>query len=185
MSPYPASVAATFDEARGRLRALVAETDPDTFNRKPSPKAWSAGECVDHLNRTAEGLLPRIEEAFGPGAPRGAAPDRPEWGWMARRFIAAVTPGSRPLPTGGPMKPPAAKGDRSDVDPDRALARFDADTDRWLALCERSDGLDHERIKVRSPFLPVVKLPAAAFVEAMGQHALRHVGQAERAVRGA
>lgn len=185
MSPYAASVAATFDEARDRLRALVAETDPDTFNRKPSPKAWSAGECVVHLNKTSKAYLALLEEAFGPDAPRGAVEGRPEWGWMARRFIAAVTPGSRPLPTGGPMKPPAAEGDRSDIDPDRALARFDADTDRWLAICEQTEGLDLQRIKIRSPFLPVVKFPAAVFVEAMGQHALRHVGQAERAVRGA
>ena len=182
MSPYLQSVADTYAESRERLHALLAEADDDAFNRKPSAKGWSAGECVVHLNKTSEPYLPVIEALVGPDAPRGEGPF--EWGWMSRRFIEAVRPGSRPLPTGGPMKPPRAAGLRSEVDRDRALARFDADVDRWLAVCERADGVALDRIKMRSPILPVVKLPAGVFLEAMGLHALRHVGQAERAVRG-
>ena len=181
MSSHLQSVADTFSESRDRLHALTGGVDDEAFNRKPSAKEWSAGECVVHLNKTAKAYLPTMESLLGPDAPRGEGPFA--WGWVSRRFIEAVRPGSRPLPTGGGMKPPSAQGLRSAVDPERAVARFDADTDRWLALCERAEGVDLARVKMRSPFLPLLKLPVGVFLEAMGLHAVRHVGQAERAAR--
>ena len=181
MSPHLQSVADTFAESRERLHALVGGVDDEAFNLKPSAKGWSAGECVVHLNKMAKAYLSAMEPLLGPDAPRGAGPF--EWGWLSRRFIEGVRPGSRPLPTGGGMKPPPVQGLRSAVDRERAVARFDADTDRWLALCERADGVDLARVKMRSPFLPIVRLPVGAFLEGMGLHAVRHVGQAERAAR--
>lgn len=181
MSPHLQTVADTFATSRDRLHALVEATDAEAFNRKPSVKGWSAGECVVHLNKTAKAYLSEMDALITPDAPRGAGPY--EWGWMSRRFIEAVRPGSRPLPTGGGMKPPRSEGLRSAVDRERAVARFDADTDHWLALCERAEGIDLSRIKMRSPFLPILRLPVGVFLEAMGLHALRHVGQAERAVQ--
>ena len=60
------------------------------------------------------------------------------------------------------------------------MASFDAYTERFIAVCEAADGLDLARIKVRSPFLKLLRLPLGAFLDAMGLHAIRHVQQAER-----
>ena len=178
--PAPADLAAPFLEAQRRLHALADATSDDAFNRKPGPKAWSAGECVVHLNKMAKGYLPVFEGAVAGDPPRGQGPF--EYGWVSRRFIDAVRPGARPIPTARAMKPPASDDARqSDVDRARALERFDKDVARYVAVVEAADGLDLGRIKVRSPFLPILKLPLGAFLDAMGQHCLRHVGQAERA----
>ena len=174
---------APYVDARDRLVALTDGLSYEGFNRKPSPKGWSAGECVVHLNTMAKGYLPRLEEAAAREAPRGTPPFR--YGWVSRQFIKAVTPGSRPLPTGGAMKPPASEPDVSSIDMDRALERFLDDTDRYLAVVDAAAGLDLARIKVQSPFLSVLTLPLGAAVEAMGLHSLRHVLQAERAVAAA
>lgn len=171
---------APYVEARDRLLALVDGLSDDAFNHKPSPKSWSAGECVVHLNTMAKDYLPRLEEAAAREGPRGEGPFR--YGWLGRRFIAAVTPGSRPMPTAPAMKPPASGAARSAIDMDRAVGRFVSDTDRFLAVVDAADGLDLARIKIRSPFLAVLKLPLGVFIEAMGVHNLRHVAQAERAV---
>lgn len=176
-------LAAPYADARDRLLALTDGLDAEEFNRKPSETAWSAGECVVHLNKIAKGYLPVFEAAVAEGGPAGSPPFR--YGWVARRFIEAVRPGSRPIPTGGAMKPPPVEGLRSDVDPERAVARFVDDIDRYLAVIRQSDGLDLAAVKVRSPFLPVLRLPLGAMLEAMGLHSLRHVQQAERAVAGA
>ena len=183
MTDQLARIAATYAESRNRLHALVDGIDDDVFNAKPSAGSWSAGECVVHLNKIAKGYVPALEAALQPDGPKGTGPYR--WGWVARQFIGRLTPGTSPIPTAPAMKPPTTQGLRSDIDRQRVLARFDADTDRWIALCERADGLDLSRIRVRSPFLPVMKLQAGAFLEALGVHALRHVGQAERAVAAA
>lgn len=180
---YADDLKAPYLEARERLEALVDGMDPDTFNKKPDPKGWSCGECVVHLNKIAEGYLPALEEAAAADGPRAEGPFR--YGWVARRFVAALQPGSRKIPTVGAMKPPAATGPLSDVDGDRAMATFRADVDRFAAAIDRAEGLDLKAIRVRSPFMPLLKLPLGAFFEALGAHAVRHVAQAERAVEAA
>ena len=175
---------APYLDAQRRLHALADAIDDDAFNRKPTPKSWSAGECVVHLNKMAKGYLPVFEEVVAQPQPQATGPFR--YGWVSRKFIDAVRPGSRPIPTGGAMKPSASDdAHQSGVDRERALARFDQDVDRYLAVIEASEGMDLARIKVRSPFLPILKLPLGAFIEAMGVHSIRHVEQAERAVRQA
>ncbi len=174
-------LAAPYVEARTRLDALTEGLTPEAFNRKPAPDSWSAGECVVHLNTLAKGYLPHLEAAVGEGAPRGEGPFR--YGWLARTFVNSVRPGSRALPTSPAMKPPAAADRQSDIDMERALGRFRADIDRFLDVIDRADGLDLAKIKVRSPFLKLLKLPLGAALDALGLHALRHVMQAERAVQ--
>jgi len=174
-------LAAPYVEARTRLDALVDGRTPEALNRKPAPDAWSAAECVVHLNKIAKGYLPELEAAVAKGAPRGEGPFR--YGWVARKFVAMMRPGTRPMPTATAMKPPAAEDRQSDIDVDRAMQRFHADVDRFVALIEQADGLDLAKIKVRSPFLTLLKLPIGAAFEALGLHAVRHVAQAERAAR--
>jgi len=170
-----------FLESQERLHALLDGLSNEAFNAKPSEDSWSAGECVVHLNTIAKGYLPAMDAAVDdPGAPRGEGPFR--YGWVSRMFIRSLRPGSRPLPTAPAMKPPAAEGLRSDIDRARAVDRFDADIDRYLALIDAAEGLDLARIRIPSPFLPLMRLPVGAFLEALGQHSLRHVLQAERAV---
>ena len=180
MTEHAAQLAAPYLDARDRLAALTDGLDPAVFNHKPSADAWSAGECVAHLNVTAERWLPVLEAAADRDGPRGDGPFR--YGWVARTFVDALRPGSSPIPTVRAMKPPAASGRQSSIAMDEAVARFDADVDRYVGAVESADGLDLGRITVRSPFLPVLRLPLGAFLEALGLHNVRHVMQAERAV---
>lgn len=179
MSPYLQEIAATYEEARDRLRALTEGMDDETFNAKPTPKGWSVGECVVHLNKIAKGYLPAMAVALTPDAPRGEGPFR--YGWFTRLFIDSLRPGSRPIPTAPTMKPPVAQGLRSTIERERALERFEADIARYLALTEAADGYDLGRIRVASPFLPILRLPLGGFLDALAVHSVRHVMQAERA----
>lgn len=172
------SYASHYRASRSDLHRIADGLSDEAFNWKPSEKSWSVGECIVHLNTLAKGYLPALEEAAGADAPRGEGPFR--YGWLAKTFTNAVRPGSRPMPTGGPMKPPPASGGRSQIDKVRAFSSFDAYTDRFLAVCDDASGLDLAAIKVRSPFLKLMKLPLGAFIEALGLHAVRHVQQAER-----
>ena len=124
--------------------------------------------------------LPRFESALGPDAPRGTGPFT--YGWIGRRFVEGVRPGSMAIPTLPGMKPPTADAHASAIDPERALERFHLDIARYLAVVQAADGVDLAAVKIRSPFLPLLKLPVGAFIEAMGLHSVRHVMQAERAV---
>lgn len=184
MTDQTQSYRSAFDRARTRLHTLADGVSADAFNWKPGASAWSIAECAVHLNTVHGRDLPVFQEVVeqawaDPSAPRAAGPFR--YGPVSRLFVRSVTPGSQPLPTLPAMRPPAPPSpSRSAHDPEAVFAEFDRVTDGFLALAARMDGLDLRRVRVASPFLPVVKLPLGAYVEALGQHALRHVGQAER-----
>ena len=174
-------LAAAYIEARERLLTLTDGMTHEAYNAKPSESSWSVSECVVHLNTIAKGYLPALEaDVADPNAPRGTGPFR--YGWAGRKFVGMLRPGTRAMPTAGAMKPPEATGLISEIDLDRSLTRFRDDIDRYVAVVEAADGLELAAIKIRSPFLKLMRFQLGVFLEAMGQHCLRHVGQAERAV---
>lgn len=78
------------------------------------------------------------------------------------------------------MAPPPAPGGQSNLRKAELMADFDSYTDRFVALIQSSEGKAIDKVRVSSPFLKVLRLPLATFFDALGQHALRHAGQAER-----
>jgi hypothetical protein len=165
--------------AQQRLHALIDPLSDEQFNWKPEEGIWSVGEVVAHLNAMARGYLPPLEAKL-----TGALPDaggrQLKHGWIARQFVKAVSPDGRPMNTFGRIKPPASAATRSSLNKPHLMSDLDGYTDRFVALAERSRGKAIDTVGVRSPFLPVLKLSAAAFLDALGQHSLRHAGQAER-----
>lgn len=147
------------------------------FNWRPEPSAWSVAQCIVHLNLVADAYLPRFEAAIINGAPRAHGPFT--WGFVARKMIDGVRPGGPKVRTGAALDPGHAPS-ASAFDRGATLEQFDALVRRYVAVCERAEGLDLERIKVRYPFLPLLRLPFGAFLEITGQHALRHARQAEQ-----
>ena len=175
------SYAQHFRDAQAVLHTIADDLPDEAFNWKPDAKSWSVGECVVHLNKISKGYLPILESTTAADAPRADGPFT--YGWLTRAFIKAVRPGSRSIPTAGALKPPTTEGTRSAIEKDRALATFNADTERYLKVIEDAHGLDLGRIKVASPFLSIATFNLGGLIEALGLHALRHVQQAERVTR--
>ncbi|HIG73139.1 MAG TPA: DinB family protein [Bacteroidetes bacterium] len=177
MSPQLQTYADQYRQSQEEAHRVVAGLTPAQFNWKPSPSEWSVGECLEHLNVIARSYVPAFERAASAEAPRGSGPY--SYGMLAKLFIRSVRPGSRPLPT-APAMNPSEKGMASTLDPQRVLVEFDAMTERYVSACAQMEGLDYSAVKVRSPFLALLRLPLGAMVDAMGLHALRHVQQAQR-----
>lgn len=164
-----------------RARSLVDPMSEDQFNWKPNPDSWSVAECIDHLNRVARGYVPAMSSKLRE-ADRGASgPFR--YGWLSRKFIESLSPGSRPLKTAGAMKPIDSRTDSSQLPKQETLGEFLALTDDFVQIVDEAKGVDLASVKMRSPFLRLLRLPIGAFIEALGQHAHRHLDQADRVVR--
>ena len=167
--------------AAARLRALCDALPDEAFFWTPTPAAWSVAECVEHLNRSAEGWLGTIEPAVEARARPGSPPAR--YGLVTRRLLEAVAPGGPAVRTGRALDP-SAGGARPETD--RAATRaalraaFDGYAARFVRACERADGLDLGRTRVRYPFGPLLRLPLGAALELTALHVQRHAAQAER-----
>lgn len=175
-----ADYARAFVASAERAGSLIGPLSEDQFNWKPDPDSWSVAECIDHLNRVARGYVPAMSGTLSQ-ADRGASgPFR--YGWLGRKFIESLSPESRPLKTAGAMKPGASGTDFSRLDKQETLDEFLALTDSFVQIVDEAKGVDLARVKMRSPFLWLLRLPIGAFIEALGQHAHRHLDQAERVV---
>lgn len=169
---------ATYHEARQRAQTLLGTLTHAQFNWKPGKNRWSVGECIYHLNVISEAYLPVLRDAIA-SAGRGMSGPF-SYGWLSRKFIAAVTPGTKAVSTAGSMKPPRAESSHSSLDNGSTAAAFDELMGEYVRLVREADGVDLARVKVRSPFMWFLRLPVGAFLEALGLHALRHLDQARR-----
>lgn len=170
-----------YRDAQAHLHSIADDLSNEAFNWKPDANSWSVGECVVHLNKSSKGYLDSLEEIAARDAPRAEGPFT--YGFVTRLFINGVRPGSRSTNTFRALRPPEASGTYSGVDKTRALARYDADTHRFLEVIQAVEGLDLTRVKVPTPFLPLVRFNLGGLLEALGLHAVRHVQQAERVTR--
>ena len=177
MESTPAAYARAYRRAYDEAATLAASLTQEHFNRKPSPDAWSVAECLVHLNTTNAPYLTLMEEALANGGPEGDPPF--VYGWLARQFIASVGPQPK-RKAKSPLKMRPAPG--TDYAADRVLADFKALTDGFVALLGRAEAerLDLARIWISSPFLPILRLPVGAFLEALAGHEQRHLDQARR-----
>ena len=169
-----------------RARELTADLDVITLYRRPGPKRWSAGECLDHLVRAGEAYLEVIDEALAeadeaPG-PHGA----PSLNAFEKVLVGGVRPPVR-------MRIPAPRRIRPDRPPPEALARgvlgmvdprerFDDLRRRYGKRLHRADGVDLEAVRVRSPFVPLVRVSLHAALAIIAGHEQRHLEQARAAL---
>ena len=181
--PQALDYADTHRAAQARVHAVADGLSGAAFGWSPGAGAWSVGACVEHLNRTAAGWLVTFEPAVVDSARRGEGPF--EYGFLARKMRGAVEPGGPPLVTNTALDP-SAEPDHRPLDRTATLAAFDVLVDRTVAVCERAEGLDLVRTRVRYPFGGalgrLLRLPLGAALEFSALHALRHAGQAERVV---
>jgi hypothetical protein len=172
---------AAFLDAQKQAHALVAPLGHAAFNWKPDAGTWSVAECLEHINIVAAGYLPDMEAAVrDPDAPRGTPPFR--HGLLGRLFVWLMRPDGFKMPTIPSMAPPKTDGVASDLDQEAVRAAFDAQTSRFTTLVEEAADrdLDLRRTRVTSPFASFLRLSLGAMLDALGQHALRHVAQARR-----
>ena len=167
-------------------RALAAPLTEYQANWKPAHDRWSVAECFRHLNETGSRYADAIAAAVSEAREAGlVAPGPYDYGWVGKRFVEAVTPGSRPMKTWGVMKPPPSAPDVSDLDAAAEVERFVQARRRLMAVCAEADGVDLGRAKMRSPVLPILRLPILAFLDVTAAHDARHLEQAAQVTHAA
>jgi hypothetical protein len=176
MHPQLAALAADFDSASHRLDALEQGLTADQWARRPADGGWSAVECIQHLNLTADATLPRVSVAIAQAGP--VAPDhhyrRDLWGWVIWRSLRQ--PGRFKTKTAPAFVPDAG----------RPLPAILADFRRLqtghLTCVGEAEGRALDAVRVVSPFNERVRYNAYAALTILAVHQHRHLWQAERAV---
>lgn len=171
-------VESELSEATSRAWQLVRSTDGRLFTVRPTPREWSAAECLAHLSLSTEQFLPVLQKAIEDARTKGwTSTKKPAMDVVGRALRWFLEPPIRKrVKTAGRFVPRSARAKAE------AFGEFAALQSKLVDTLHSADGLDLRKIKVTSPFDRRVKYNLYSAFRILVAHQRRHLWQAEKAV---
>jgi hypothetical protein len=170
---------AQFNAAGRRAQALVESAGAKLCNTRPAAESWSATECLQHLNISAEAYFPIWQQIIANAGPRKAemnAPYRTDfWG----RLLSWI------------LEPPARTRSKTPLrlEPeccgaiDTVLPAFLERQERIVAALHRCRGRAIDTVRMASPVDARIRYSIWSSFLIVAAHERRHLWQAEQAVQ--
>jgi DinB superfamily len=152
------------------------------FARQPSPQAWSANQCLQHLNQYGRYYLSTITKIMdlSPADPRASGKTFSS-GWLGGYFIKMMETQANGHPA---RKMKAMKGyDAYSIVPSHeVIAEFIDQQETLIALLERAKKYNLETIRIPITLSAFVRLKLGDTFQFLVAHNHRHIQQATRAL---
>ncbi len=156
--------------------SLTAQT-PAALNARPAEKAWSALECLEHLDRYADHYLPLLEAKAVLAKTRTKGTYKP--GLIGKRFALALHPALRKKTLRSPKRMNTLG---APLDAEAVVVAFRQNQQAYLRVLERLEGRDLHGNRIPVSAFPIVKLSLGDMLHTLVWHNARHVLQAGEAV---
>ncbi len=169
-------VSGDLQDVRHRTEQLINGLSPEQLTRRPDPVKWSIAECLAHLNVTGTMMQKTIGSAIQKGKAgkiMGQGPFKSGAIGGLFMWIAEPPPKFR-IKAPARILPPANMGD-----PSLVVTEFMRLQDEWARLVNEANGLDLNKIKVKTGFRGLPAMRLGATVPWMMAHQRRHLLQAE------
>jgi hypothetical protein len=150
------------------------------FARKPSPEAWSANECLQHLNSYGKYYLPAIERAIIQSQSKERA-DQFSPGRLGSYFTKVMLPETSDKPL-KKMKSPKNHTPKLIVESHLVISEFIDQQEKLLQLLHMARHVDLNEKKVGISIAPFIKLKLGDVFMFLIAHITRHTLQAERSI---
>ncbi len=155
-------------------RALVGPCTEAQLVWRPSPKRWSAAECLNHLNVTVTKYLPRLEAMIAEGRAGGWTARGPfRHPFVGNWFIRMLEPPPRRR-----LRVPGVFAPLPGVPVASLLPEFERLHGVLLERIRDSDGLDLAALQTASPAARYFTLTLGQCFGALAAHDRRHLWQA-------
>lgn len=164
--------------AQERLHRLTDSLAPAAWAAKPHAGAWSAGECIEHLNLTSRAFIGPLRDAIVRSPQKDTGRYRMDWpgwliSWMAgpmpsagRWRIGRVNTTEAFVPAAAPPFP-------------ATIAAFDALQEQLRSIVDHAAGKAIDKVRITSPFEARVSYSAYSALVIIPRHQMRHLEQAE------
>ncbi len=149
------------------------------FALRPSANAWSANECLQHLNSYGRYYLPAIQKAIQKATP--GATNHFNSGWLGNYFTNMMLPkenGSLALK----MKSPKDHAPVKILESHQVIAEFIDQQETLLKLLHAARQIDLNKVKVGISIAPFIRLKLGDVFMFLVAHLIRHSQQADRAL---
>lgn len=152
------------------------------FALKPFANAWSANECLQHLNSYGRYYLPAIQRALEKTT--SITSQNFTSGWLGNYFTNLMMPKANGL-LASKMKSPKDHAPTNIIDSNRVIAEFIDQQEILLKLLRDSKQIDLNKVKVSISIAPFIKLKLGDVFMFLIAHLIRHSQQADRAIKQA
>lgn len=146
------------------------------LNHHPAPGAWSALECIEHLNYYGDYYIPEIERQIDLSP--YPAEEIFKSGFLGNYFAKSMLPkeGSKKMKTLKASNPLGRKLDK------QVLEKFIAHQQKLLELLKKAKGVSLTRTKTGVSISKYIKLRLGDTLKVVIYHNQRHLLQAKRAM---
>lgn len=184
MQKQLAKIVESLESAQHKLRTLSDNISDSAWARHPAPGAWSAADCVEHLNMTSRAFVPRLREAANEARLLHSPPAKDYRMDFPGRVLAFMM---RPIKHIGKFKIGRVKttgefSPKGGQTREELLSDFVRLQSELISIIRAADGLPIDRVKVQSPF-GRMRYNAYSALEIIAQHEHRHLQQAEDAAK--
>ena len=176
----------TLDELESQFVAIATDfqtlfetAGPELCSTAPAPRAWSAAECLHHLNISVDAYFPIWQQVIATAGPRKTELNAPySIDFFGRLFAWILEPPTRirsktPI-VFEPAGCPAAR---------QVLADFIERQQRVIGALHRCRGRAIDKVKIASPADARVHYSIWASFVIVAAHQHRHLWQAEQAIK--
>lgn len=178
MNPQLQRIETEFRDAQARLHRLRETVPHESWPARPASDRWSIADCVEHLNRTSEAVLPLLRSALSAAASTTPRQSDRRYRRDPLGFVLSLT---MPPPVRFARTKTTAPFDPTGTTPPAELvARFDRLQDELLRCLRDADGLPLNGIRIQSPFDARVRYNAYSCFLIVAHHQHRHLWQAEQ-----
>jgi hypothetical protein len=175
LPPYLQGMADSIDRIKLEVETLTAGLSDEQLRWSPDNRRWSIGQILDHLNKVASPLIPKLDEAIDRVRKNGLTGSPPfKYNLLERFFIRILSPNPPfkvPVP---PMFIPAVPQDISG-----AVTKFLEYQDSLKAAIVHSEGVDLKKPRIASPANAKLSLCLGAWLESTVGHEQYHLLQAQ------
>ena len=179
------------DQLHNQIEAILNKSVSDwqliqhsRFAKRPSEGAWSANECLQHLNSYGRYYLPAIEAALSQQPSLTSSPKIFTSGWLGGYFTKIMTP-STDGSLSKKMKSPKDHSPQTILESYTVMSEFIEQQEKLLQLLSKARQTDLNKVKVSISIAAFIKLKLGDVFMFLIAHIHRHSQQAERALNNA
>ena len=162
----------TLEEQNERVLRIAGGLNGKQLSWNPPEGGWGIGLILEHLIKSAEPYYDVLPRKMAAARSKGLLAKDPAWkrSWFGSFLVKSLE---------GPRKVKTLKRFIADGVSDRVVERFIETQERISGFIQDADGLDLSRIRVASPFFPLLRYNLADCLAILVVHTTRHLNRAE------
>lgn len=167
-----------FSELAARFQALVHSSTDDLCCSPPAPGAWSAAQCIRHLNISSDAYFPIWQQVIANASPRRVEMNAP----YATDFWGRLLPWILEPPPRIRSKTLIAFEPLDSIASVQVLEGFIDRQQRIIGSLVRCRGRAIDQVKIASPADPRIRYSIWSSFVIVAAHQRRHLWQAQQAI---